>query len=140
MKSYSSIWIHLIWTTKARDPLLHRNFRVQLFQSIKQDSLENELLLDSINGIEDHVHCLLRILPAQQLSDIVKQLKGASSRWINQKEFYDFQFFWQTGYGALSVSPADVNKIRQYIFDQEKHHKKWKLDEEIEKFKYYSDS
>jgi REP element-mobilizing transposase RayT len=137
MKSYSSIWIHLIWTTKERQPLLDKTFRGDLIVYMKQNAVDNGILLDCVNGIEDHLHGLVRLLPAQCLSDIVKQLKGSSSHWIYQNKFHPFPFSWQAGYGALSVNPADIKEIRQYIFKQEVHHHQWGLDQEIKKFKYY---
>lgn len=115
MKSYSSIWIHLIWTTKGRAPLLQKSWRISLFKFIKKNALDHGIILDTINGIEDHVHVLVRILPRQKVSDIVKQCKGASSRWINNQHFIHQNFSWQTGYGAISVSPPDIDKVRKYI-------------------------
>ena len=137
MKSYSSIWIHAVWTTKNRVPLLHKNFRIELFIQTKQNAEEYGYILDTLNGIEDHMHCLIRLLPDQKLTSVIKQIKGSSSHWINSRDLLNIAFAWQAGYGALSVSPSEVHKVRQYIIQQEKHHKKWNLDEELERFEYY---
>ncbi|MDX1618637.1 MAG: IS200/IS605 family transposase [Balneolaceae bacterium] len=131
-KSYSSIWIHLIWTTKNRHPLLDKKFRRILYRYIKLNCEEKGYLIDTINGIEDHLHCLVRLLPGQKLSDMVRQIKGASSRWINVNGRLDLPFSWQRGYAAISVSPKQINNIRNYIRNQESHHEHWKLDEEFE--------
>lgn len=139
MKSYSSIWIHCVWTTKNRQPLLDKKFRIQVFQCIKQDALENEYIMDVINGIEDHVHCLIRLMPSQRLSDLLKQIKGSSSRYINEGQYLKSKFSWQVGYGAISVSPDNLDIIRKYIINQERHHQHWKLDEELSRFKFYQD-
>lgn len=139
MKSYSSIWIHLIWTTENRVPILHKSFRVPLFKFVKQNSLQKDCIVDTVNGVEDHMHCLVRMLPSQKLSDIVKQIKGSSSRWVNKKQILENPFRWQKGYGAISVNPSDINNIRHYIIKQEQHHQHQKLEEEIKKFQFYTD-
>lgn len=84
MKNYSSLWVHLIWTTKNRKSLLQKNWRISLFKFIKENANRKEIIIDTINGIEDHVHLLVRLLPRQSISNITKQCKGSSSRWINQ--------------------------------------------------------
>jgi putative transposase len=139
MKSYSSLWVHLIWTTKDRLPLLHKNFRVSLFRYMKQRAQQKEMIVDMINGIEDHVHCLVRLKTTQSISQIVKQLKGSSSRWISSKNMIEIPFSWQRGYGAISVSPSEIDTVRQYIIHQENHHAKWNLDQEIDQIKGYND-
>jgi len=94
MKSYSSLWVHLIWTTKDRVPLLHKNFRISVFRYMKQRAQQKEMIVDIINGIEDHVHCLVRLKTAQSVARIVKQLKGSSSRWISSKNVLEIPFSW----------------------------------------------
>ncbi|MDZ7658159.1 IS200/IS605 family transposase [Fodinibius sp.] len=138
MKSYSSMWVHLIWTTKDRNPLLHKNFRVALFKYVKGNAQQKGMIVDTINGIEDHVHCLVRLKTSQSIAQIVKQLKGSSSRWISSKNVIGIPFSWQVGYGAISVSPSEINAVRQYIIQQEKHHATWKLDQEITQFERYN--
>ncbi|NIT61839.1 MAG: IS200/IS605 family transposase [Aliifodinibius sp.] len=138
MKSYSSLWVHLIWTTKDRVPLLHKNFRVSVFRYMKQRAQQKEMIVDMINGIEDHVHCLVRLRTTQSVARIVKQLKGSSSRWISSKNVLEMPFSWQVGYGAISVSPSEIDTVRQYIIHQESHHEKWNLDKEIDQFEEFN--
>jgi putative transposase len=90
--------------------------------------------VDCINGIEDHVHCLINLKPSQSISTIVKQLKGESSYWINLNNMVEGEFKWQTGFGAFSVSHYNVPKVRKYILNQENHHKKMSFEEEMKKF------
>jgi REP element-mobilizing transposase RayT len=135
-KTYSSIWVHAIWTTKNRVPSLDKKFRVDLCKYIRENAHEKQMTVDMINGIEDHLHALIRLLPTQSVAEIMKQIKGASSNWINKNEIVNEKFKWQQGYGALTVSPREVDKIRRYIKNQEHHHKSWKLDEELGRFKY----
>lgn len=71
----------------------------------------------------DHVHLLIGLRPTQSLSDLMQDIKGSSSKWINEKRPVPGRFAWQQGFGAFSYSKADVPKIIQYIHDQELHHK-----------------
>jgi|AntRauTorcE11898_2_1112593.scaffolds.fasta_scaffold08887_2 REP element-mobilizing transposase RayT len=136
-KTYSSIWIHVVWTTKNRHPLLRKRFRVDLCTYIRRNAMEKGIIVDMINGVEEHLHALVRFLPSQSISNAVKQIKGASSRWLNKNEFLDVKFSWQQGFGALSVSPSEINKIRNYIKKQEEHHKHWKLEDELKRFQHF---
>jgi len=108
-----------------------------MYRRIKLDAIEKGIVVDTINGVEDHVHCLIRMRPAQTLSSIVKQIKGSSSRWVNKNGLLNVPFKWQTGYGAFSVSPADLDKVRKYICNQEQHHKTWELDRELSQLNLY---
>lgn len=117
--------------------MLHKNFRLSLFKYVKRHAQQKEIIVDTINGIEDHVHCLVRVKPIQSVVKIVKQLKGSSSRWINSKNVIEMPFAWQVGYGAISVSPSGINKVRQYIIHQERHHEEWNLGEELARLEVY---
>ena len=136
-KTYSSIWIHFIWTTKDRRPLIAKEFKVDLCTFIRRNTMDKGMIVDMVNGIEDHMHALVRLKPVQSPSQVMKQIKGASARWINSNELLTTKFQWQQGYGALSVSPDDLNNIRKYIKTQEYHHKNWKLEDELKRFQHY---
>ncbi len=82
-KTRSSVWLHIIWSTKLRKPNLFRSFRYDLFNYLKSYGEENDILIDVINGVEDHVHLLIRLKTTQKISEVVNLLKGVSSRWIN---------------------------------------------------------
>ena len=135
-KTYSSIWIHTIWTTKERNPLLARNFRIPLCSRIRENAMQKGFIIDMINGVEDHLHGLIHLLPSQSVAEVMKQIKGASSHWINENGLVKIKFNWQQGYGALSVSPSQIDSIRNYIKNQEQHHKHWKLEDELQKFQF----
>jgi REP element-mobilizing transposase RayT len=136
-KTYSAVWIHAVWTTKNRVPLIHSNYMVEFCTFIRKNTREKGMMVDMVNGVEDHLHCLFRMRPSQSISNIMQQIKGGSSYWINDRNYLNVQFNWQQGYGALSVSPRDVERIREYIKNQKEHHKKWKLEDELERFRYY---
>ena len=87
-----------------------------------------------MNGIPDHVNVLFLMQPDVHISKAMQQMKGASSRRINQAEWLDFKFAWQVGYGAFSVSQSGVQKVKQYIKNQEQHHKAFGYKEEFKRF------
>ncbi len=89
---------------------------------MKEYSIEQNISLDTINGIEDHVHSLVSLQPSMSVSEAVNRLKGESSHWINSEKLIEGQFSWQDGYGAFSVSNHFVGQIRKYIRNQEEHH------------------
>src|SRR5690606_32718467 len=76
-----------------------------------------------INGMPDHIHILFGMRPTQSLSDLMKQVKQDSSKWINNKGFVKGKFSWQAGYGAFSYARTEVPNVIHYIKNQELHHK-----------------
>jgi REP element-mobilizing transposase RayT len=92
-----------------------------------------------INGMPDHIHILFGMRPTQSLSDLMKQVKQDSSKWINNKNFVNGKFSWQAGFGAFSYSKSEVPKVINYIKNQELHHKSKTFQEEylqlLKKFK-----
>ena len=131
--SLSIISLHAIWSTKERRRSLSKSFRFELFNHIKDYSSENEIDLDIINGIEDHVHCLFRLKSSQNPAEVIKLIKGESSFWINKNVILDDKFEWQVGYGVFSVSEKDIMVVRKYIYNQEDHHKEVSYEEELKR-------
>jgi len=87
-----------------------------------------------INGVADHVHILLGYRPHQSLSDLVQDIKGSSSKWINERKFTRSKFAWQEGYGAFSYSRSHLLEVINYIQNQEQQHKKITFMEEYKSF------
>ena len=83
-----------------------------------------------INGTEDHIHILLAIKPTVLLSDVVRDIKANSFRFINEKNRVKGEFEWQGGFGAFSVGHSQVNMVVNYILNQEEHHRNKKFEEE----------
>ena len=75
-----------------------------------------------INGMPDHIHILFGMRPTESLSDLIKEVKQSSSRWINRNQMVAGRFSWQAGYGAFSHSKTDLPRLIEYIQNQEKHH------------------
>ena len=82
----------------------------------------------------DHLHIFIGMRPTQSISDLLQDIKGSSSKWINEKKFLKVKFEWQEGYGAFSYSKSHVNDVINYIQNQENHHKKESFREEYLKF------
>lgn len=96
------------------------------------ETQKHKLLI--INGIADHIHILIGHRPHQSLADLVQDIKGSSSKWINEKKFTKTKFAWQEGYAAFSYSHSDLSNVINYIKNQEQHHKKKTLMDEYRSF------
>ena len=133
--SWIRIWVHLVFSTKNREPYLNETeLRNKIFQHIKQNAKEKEIWLDNIGGHNDHIHCLISLGKEQGISKVAQLIKGESSHWINENKLTKNKFIWQDDYWAVGVSESHLKIVRQYIQDQENHHKKVSFNEEIELF------
>ena len=131
--SYSSLWVHLIWSTKNREPILTPSLKQQVYNVIRETSNDHEIYLDIINGVEDHVHLLVRLRTDQSVADVVKTIKGNS--WVYFKDDPDRYVTWQDGFAAFSVSPDNVKRVRSYIYNQVKHHSNKSFGDELKGIK-----
>jgi putative transposase len=133
--SLTKIWIHAVFGTKERAPLIHQSFEEKLHEHIKHH-LEDDFncRVRVINGTADHTHLLFLLDPSHAVKDIMKNVKGESSHWVNQENLTKVKFVWQVGYGAFSVSESNVDNVEQYIRNQKEHHKKITFMEEYEEF------
>ncbi|MCB8963567.1 MAG: IS200/IS605 family transposase [Bacteroidales bacterium] len=122
--SYNRIWIHAIWSTKERLPLINSNVEKVLYPFIVEQFKELGCPVRIINGMFDHVHCLFLLNPMKTTAEIIKQIKGSSSHFINQQSNLIDKFAWQTGYAAFSVSESVVDRVYEYIANQKQHHQK----------------
>jgi putative transposase len=95
---------------------------------------QNQIWLDSINGYQEHVDCLISLGKDQCISQIMHSLKGESSYWINKSKLIPEHFMWQDDYWAVGVSESGLNSTRSYIFDQEKHHFSISFHKELDDF------
>jgi putative transposase len=133
--SWVSIYVHLVFATKHREPFLNSSeLRKTVFQHIKQNASEKDIWLDSVNGWEDHAHCLISLGREQTLSKVAQLIKGESAFWINQNKLTTNKFMWQDDYWAASVSIAHAQAVRRYIHRQEEHHSKIAFKKEIDEF------
>jgi len=131
---YVKIWIHLVWTTKNREPILTKEIRRDIFRHIRENAEKKDIYIDYINGHLEHVHCLISLGYGQTIEKILMLLKGESSFWINKNKISGGKFEWQDEYFAVSVSESAVNRVRDYIKNQENHHKKKSFNDEYQEF------
>ncbi len=132
--TYTQIHLQFVFAVKYRDGLIHASFKEELYKYISGIIKENNHKLLAINGMPDHLHIFIGMRPSQSISDLLQDIKGSSSKWINEKKFLKVKFEWQEGYGAFSYSKSHVNNVIRYIQNQENHHKKESFREEYLKF------
>ena len=130
--SFNKIWIHAIWSTKDRHPFFHSNIEHKIYHFISEQFREQGCLVSIINGMPDHVHCLFLLSPQKSIAEVIKQIKGSSSHYINQNNLIVDKFSWQTGYAAYSVSESVVDKVHNYIHNQKQHHAKKTFQQEYD--------
>ncbi|GAB5465610.1 MAG: IS200/IS605 family transposase [Candidatus Kapaibacteriales bacterium] len=132
--SFNKIWIHSIWATKDRMPLISTAIENKVYNIISEQLREQGCIVRIINGMPDHIHCLFLLSPQKSIADVIKQTKGSSSHFINQNNLITQKFAWQTGYAAYSVSESVVEKVFKYIINQKTHHKIKTFQQEYEEF------
>ena len=132
--SKSKIWIHAVFSTKDRQPLIQSAIRPAVHQTLWNQLVDTGCFVDSIGGVADHVHLLFLLSPKKSIADVIKQVKGASSPLFNQEKITATHFAWQTGYGAFSVSEGHLLRVRAYIQRQEGHHRTTSFTEEYDRF------
>lgn len=139
--NYTAIYVHLIWSTKNFENVLYKDVRYNLFEHIRKICVLKGIKLLIVNGVENHIHCLVSLRTTQTIAGVVKQIKGESSHWFNEEYPAYFQkLIWQNGYGAISVSPQHRQKVYDYIYRQEEHHTQNTIEEELILFEKFSDS
>ncbi|MBL7995483.1 IS200/IS605 family transposase, partial [bacterium] len=122
--TYSQIYIHVVFSVKNRESLIHPHWEDQLFKyttGIVQNKLQKML---AINGMPDHIHFLIGMKPSCCLSDLVREIKKSTNKFIKEKGFTKLEFNWQEGFGAFSCSHSQLNTVIKYILNQKTHHKK----------------
>ena len=132
--TYTQLYIQFVFAVKYREAMLLSSFKTELHQYIGGIINHNKHKLLAINGMPDHLHVLISMKPSQSMSELMQDIKGSSSKWINEKKFLKVKFEWQEGFGAFSYSKSHVNKVIDYIKNQEVHHKKETFRDEYLKF------
>jgi REP element-mobilizing transposase RayT len=130
--TYTQLYIHIVFSVKGRQALLSPDWRKELFSYISGIISAKGHKSIIVNGVADHVHILLGMKPSIALSDIVRDIKNNSSKFINEKKWLKYKFQWQSGYGAFSYSHDQIPRVYQYILNQEEHHKSQSFKKEYE--------
>ncbi len=132
---FIKIYIHLVFFTINRIPFLNSTeVRVKVWKHIKENASSKGIYLDMINGYSDHCHCLISLGSNQNIEKIIQLIKGESSFWINKNQLTKDKFAWQDEYFAVSVSESMIESVRNYIKNQEIHHKKKSFADEYQEF------
>ena len=128
--SYSSIYIQSVFAVKYRKAVIDKKWKNDLYAVMGNLFKQNNCLPLAINGIEDHVHCFYKLGRTVSIAEVLKNVKGKSSKWINDSNLTPGKFVWQTGYGSFSYGQSDYNRIVEYVRNQEQHHKRTTFNEE----------
>ena len=133
-QSLSSILIHLVFSTKNREPLITPEiekelhpYMAKIFRELKSPSL-------AIDGTSDHLHILFSLGRVIKVADLVEEVKTESSKWIKTKGREFKNFHWQRGYGAFSIGQSNVVSLERYIYGQKQHHRRVTFQDEYRKF------
>ncbi len=122
--TYTQIHLQIVTAVKFREALILPAWKEKLHQYITGIVQNHQHKMLAINSIPDHIHMLIGFRPHQSLSDLMRNVQGESSEWINQNRLNYRQFRWQAGYSAFSYSKPLVKTVINYILTQEEHHKK----------------
>lgn len=133
-QSFTKLWIHAIWATKNRQELIDYSIEKKVYDYIHDELIELGCPVRIINGMPDHVHVLFLQNSQKTISDIVKQIKGSSSHFMNEGEFILEKFAWQRGFAAFSVSESQLDVVFNYIKNQKHHHLKKNGQDEFDEF------
>ncbi len=133
--AFVKVYIHYVWSTKNRFPFLDsRDLRSEVWNHIGENARQKNIFIDFINGYSDHCHCLVSLGVDQSIQKVAQLIKGESSFWINSNKLTIEKFAWQEEYFAVSVSESMLERLRQYIKNQEMHHSKKTFQQEYDQF------
>lgn len=136
--TYTQLYFHIVFAVKGRANLISSKWEEELYKYITGIISNKNQKLIAINGMPDHIHILIGMKPDGNLSDLVRDIKVNSSKFINEKRFVQGKFEWQQGFGAFTLGHSQLDVIVNYIKMQKEHHKtKTFMEEYIEFLKRY---
>ena len=123
--TYTQLYIHFVFVVKNRASLIHPSWEGNLYKYITGIIQNKSHKMIAIDGMPDHLHIFIGFKPSKgAMKELVKVVKGESTKWINEKGYAQGKFRWQTGYGAFSYSHSHIDRVYHYIHNQKKHHRK----------------
>ncbi len=122
--SYHQVYLQCVFAVKYREALLTRDIRPTVLGVIGNLINETGCKTFIVNGVEDHIHCFVGLKPAVSISELMKVVKGKSSKYINDHKLTRKKFEWQIGYGVFSYSQSSFDNVYNYVKNQETHHAK----------------
>ena len=137
--AYSKIYVHIVFSTKNREKIISKHWMDDLHKYITGIIQNRKCKLLAIGGIDDHIHIFTSLYPDLKLSELVRDIKSISSKYINDNNVCKGRFEWQSGYSAFSYSESQIDTVCKYVLNQEKHHHKKTFQEEyIELLKVFN--
>ncbi len=130
--TYTQIYIQVVYAVRGRANLIRKEWKDELHKYITGIVRNENHKLIAINSVPDHIHMLIGLKPDTALSDLVRDVKANSSRFVNEKKWVRGKFNWQEGFGAFSYSHSELDTVVKYIQNQEKHHSKKTFREEYD--------
>ncbi len=134
MGAYTQLTYHVVFSTKYRRQAIREGIRQRLYEYIGGIVRARTGHLIEIGGMEDHLHLLMNLSPANPVSEVVRDIKANASRWANGLPEMKNRFEWQKGYGAFTVSYSQMESVRGYIRNQREHHRTRTFEEEYVEF------
>ncbi|MCF8293752.1 MAG: IS200/IS605 family transposase [Chitinophagaceae bacterium] len=132
--TFSQLYIQTVFAVKGRENLIDKKWRDELYKYISGIITGKGQKSIIVNGVADHIHCFIGLKPSMSISDLMRDVKNNSSKFINEKGFIKGKFSWQEGYGAFSYSHSQIEQVYNYILNQEMHHQKKTFKEEYLEF------
>lgn len=132
--TFSQLYIQTVFAVKGRENLIDKKWRDELCKYISGIIKGKNQKSIIVNGVADHIHCFIGLKPSMSISDLMRDVKNNSSKFINDKGFVKGKFSWQEGYGAFSYSHSHIEQAYHYILNQELHHQKKTFKEEYLEF------
>jgi REP element-mobilizing transposase RayT len=129
--AYISSYFHCVFSTKERRRFISPELRERLWPFLGGIARQNKMKAIEIGGVDDHIHLLISLPATMPVSKAMQLIKGGSSKWVHETFPDQRQFAWQDEYGAFSVSVSQLDKIIQYIKNQEEHHRRVTFQEEF---------
>lgn len=136
--TYTQLYIQFVFAVQNRKSLIRPEWETELHKYITGIVQNKSHKMIAINGMPDHLHMFIGFQPVDHMSELIKVVKGESSKWIKEKGFVRGRFRWQEGYGAFSYSRSQIDRVYHYVMNQKEHHKTKTFREEyielLEKF------
>ena len=132
--TFSQLYVHVVFAVKGRSNCIDAKWKEKLYRYINGLINNKGQHLMMINGVADHVHLLIGLKPECNLSELIRDIKSNSSKWVNENRLVPGRFEWQTGFGAFSVGQLQVQRIVNYIKNQEEHHREKTFRDEYVEF------
>ena len=132
--TYTQLYIHIIFAVKGRESLIPKQHKEALHQYITRIITHKRQTVIRINSMPDHLHILVGITPDIAISDLVRDIKSNSSKWIDKKGWVVGRFEWQAGFAAFSYAHSQLDAVVRYIKNQEAHHSRQTFKEEYLEF------